>query len=456
MILYFDCFSGISGNMTIAALLELGIVDFEYLKNELKKLKLDEFEISLEKTDKLGISASYFDVTSGGVSVEDIHHHNHEHDHNHGHHHDHNHHGHHEHHEHKHEHDHNHDHYHEHDHEHGHHHHEHDHEHGHTHHHHDHVHDHHHHDHVHRNLFDIEKIIDDSELNEGVKALSKKMFNFVAAAESTIHNKSFEELHFHEVGAIDSIVDIVGTAILIDAIAPEKIYSSKVHVGNGFVKCAHGMMPLPAPATLEIIKDAGIPVFSKGIKAELTTPTGAAILAAIVDEYMDIPEGMTVERIGYGAGKRNLEIPNILRISAGDVKKNSSSILKLEFEVDDMTGEELGYFMDKVLEEGALDICYTPVQMKKNRPGISVRILCNNENLDEFSKIIFSHSTTIGFRYGEVNRMKMERRIEEKDTEFGKIRQKISGFGDMEKSKHEYEDIVKILENADKQSRLEN
>lgn len=418
--------------MAIAALLELGIVDLEYLKTELKKLKLEDYELSLEKDMKLGMSASYFEVRVDGVPVEDACQHEHSHgDHDHSHEHSHSH---------SHTHDQDHEHNHDHDHHHGH---QHDHNHGHSHEH-DHENSHSHsHDHVHRNIYDIEEIIDNSELNQRVKDLAKRIFKFIAVAESKIHNMDYRDLHFHEVGALDSIVDIVGFSILLDAISPSKIYSSDLHVGRGFVNCAHGVMPVPAPATLEIIKDAGIPVFSRGIRGEITTPTGAAILAAVVDEY-SMPDGFVVEKIGYGSGKKDLEIPNILRVSLGDIKKNSNDIIKIEFEVDDMTGEELGYLME-LADEHVLDISYKPVQMKKNRPGTSVQILCTEEKFDEISELVFEHSTTIGFRHSKVKRLVMDRSEVIHTTELGKIREKISKYRHIEKSKFEYDDLTGII-----------
>jgi hypothetical protein len=315
-----DCFSGISGNMTIGAFLDLG-VDEKMLVNELKKLNVDGYKIEISKKVKNGIEGTYFDVILEDEEHEHEHSHEHEHIHEHAHHdHDHAHHEHHKH-EHSHEHEHSHDHVH-HDHDHAHH--------DHEHHNHDHSHDHDHHNenshnhvdqqkHLHRNLFDIEKIIDDSELSQNVKDLSKKIFNYVAVAEAKVHGKAISEVHFHEVGAIDSIVDIIGTAICVDSLNIDKIIVSKLHVGMGFVKCQHGLMPIPAPATLEIIKNGKIPVYSKGIEGELVTPTGAAIVAALADEFGNQPD-MEIEKIGYGSGFKDFEIPNMLRLTLGKKK----------------------------------------------------------------------------------------------------------------------------------------
>lgn len=245
-ILFFDCFSGISGDMTVGALLDLGI-DQEQFLNEMKKLQVDGYKLEIKKSTKKGITGTDFHVIL-------------------------------------------------------------------THHHHD-DEDHHHHDH--RNLHDVERIIDESELKEHVKVMSKKIFRLVAEAEAKIHGKPLEEVHFHEVGAMDSIVDIVGTAICMDLLEVDEVYASPLHVGTGFVHCAHGVFPVPAPATLEILK--GVPVYNKGIETELVTPTGAAIVKAFSDGFGDIP-AMEIHKIGYGLGKKDLEIPNVLRVCLGEKK----------------------------------------------------------------------------------------------------------------------------------------
>lgn len=270
--LYIDSISGISGNMMIGALLDLGL-DFECLKTELEKLNVDGYELVHEKRDKNGIISNYFNVT--------LHSENHEHTHEH-------------HHEHSHEHEHDHEHHHHHTHE----------------EHHDHKHE---HTHEHRNYKDIEQIIDKADLSDYVKALSKKMFYEIAIAEGKIHGKPLDEVHFHEVGAIDSIVDIVGVAILLEKLDVEEIVSSPLHTGTGFVKCAHGLFPVPAPATMEILANNNIPTYSKGIESELVTPTGAAIAGSIVSEFGPMPTGEIV-KIGYGAGSKDLEVPNVLRL----------------------------------------------------------------------------------------------------------------------------------------------
>lgn len=237
-ILYFDCLSGISGDMTIGALLDLGI-DKELFLEELKKIDMKGYELEIKKEQKNGITGTDFNVILN------------------------------------------------------------------------------HHHHEHRNLNDIEEIINNSQLKASVKDLSRRIFRLVAEAEAKIHNKSIEEVHFHEVGAIDSIVDIIGAAICIDLLEVDEIYSSPLHLGTGFVNCAHGNIPVPAPATLEILKD--VSVYSQGVRSELVTPTGAAIIKTLAKEFKSLPE-MSVERIGYGLGKKDLEITNVLRVMLGKKK----------------------------------------------------------------------------------------------------------------------------------------
>jgi pyridinium-3,5-bisthiocarboxylic acid mononucleotide nickel chelatase len=320
--LYIDCFSGVSGDMFIGALLDAG-GDPNILKQELKKLHFeDEYQLTWNKIVKNGITSTKFDVQL--TRTEHLH--NHEHEHEHAHNHDH-------HHEHDQEHAHNHDHHHEHDHEHAHnhdHHHEHDHEHAHNHdHHHEHGHDHahnhdHHHehghkhqqDHHHRSYSDIVRMIESSELAAEVKETSLKIFRKIGEAEGHIHGVSIEKVHFHEVGAVDSIIDIVGAAILLHQLGIKKIKSSPIPVGSGRIHIDHGIYPVPAPATLEILK--GVPIEQSNVRFELTTPTGAAIVAVLAEEFCTIPS-MEVQEIGYGAGTKTfIDRPNVLRVIIGE------------------------------------------------------------------------------------------------------------------------------------------
>ena len=254
--LYFDCSSGISGNMTLGALTEI-IGDENYLINELKKLNVDGYKIEISKKVKNGITGTYVDVI---LEQEHEHHHNHEHEHHHEHHH-----------------------------------------------------------HEHRNLDDVNKIIDESSLNDDVKDLAKRIFLRVAEAEAKVHNKTLEEVHFHEVGAIDSIIDIVGTSILINKINPDKIISSIVNDGYGFIECAHGKISVPVPATSEIFANSNVKFRQIDIDTELVTPTGAAIIAELATEFTTLPT-MTIDKIGWGAGFKDLEIPNVLKVYCGETQ----------------------------------------------------------------------------------------------------------------------------------------
>ncbi len=303
--LYFDCFSGISGDMTLGALLDLGL-DQEAFLAEMAKVHVDGFEIKIGRVNKNGIDAMDVDV----ILAEEEHHHHHDHEHPHTHDHDH---------EHPHTHDHDHDHEHPHTH-------DHDHEHPHTHDHdhaamhtHEHPHTHDHgHSHVHRNLFDVNHVIEESGISDHAKALAKAIFLRVAQAESKVHGKPLEEVHFHEVGALDSIVDIIGTAVLMDMLNVDAIYSSVVNDGHGFVWCQHGYMPIPAPATAEIFAASDVLYRQIDVEKELVTPTGAVIVAELATSFGTMP-AMKILKTGYGAGKRDNKIPNVLRVVLGEV-----------------------------------------------------------------------------------------------------------------------------------------
>ena len=317
-VLYFDCSSGISGNMTLGALSEL-IDDPHYLVNELKKLNVDGYHIHISKEKKNGITGTYVDV-----HLEHEHHHEHEHEHLH------------------------------------------------------HEHAHHHH-HEHRNLFDVNKIIDESEIDEKAKDLAKRIFLRVAKAESKVHNESLENVHFHEVGAIDSIVDIIGTAILLCKINPDVIYSSVVNDGYGFIECAHGMISVPVPATSEIFAASNAITRQIDVDTELVTPTGAAIIAEIASEFTTMP-AMNVQKVGWGTGTKDLVIPNVLKVSLGEIKKKNE-IIVMETNIDDCSGEMLGFVMEQLLNQGALDVFFTSIFMKKNRPAYRLTVVCNEEKM---------------------------------------------------------------------------
>ena len=432
-VLYYDCFSGISGDMNLAAMIDLG-VDEQYLKNELAKLELNEYKITVSRDSRHSISGTRVDVVESPIRQED---------HSHG-----EHHGHqdHEKHDHSHQHDHSHDH--DHSHEHGHHHHDHDHDREEKHHQ---GHSHgssHGHDHEHRNLEKIYSIVDNSGLNHNVKDISKRMFRLIAEAEARVHGTTVDKIHFHEVGAVDSIVDIVGAAICLDYFQVDKIKSSTVELGGGFVKCAHGSMPVPAPATAEILKN--IPVRTGTVNKETTTPTGAAILAANVDEFTD-EHTMGIEKIGYGIGHRNLEIPNVLRVylgkETGKKKKgyHTKAALEISCNIDDMNPEHYDYVMDQLFEAGADEVYLTSVMMKKSRLGSKLTVLCKPDSEEEVNRILFTQTSTLGLRRTSVQKSELERSFEQKSTRYGTVNIKIGYLnGKPVKYKPEYEDCRKI------------
>lgn len=386
--LYFDCSSGISGNMTLAALIEI-IGDENYLIEELKKLHIDGYTIDISKKVKNGITGTHVDVILT---------HQHEHSHTHE--------------EHIHHHDHIHEdhiHHHEHDEEHLH---ENDHEHGHEHHHHE-----------HRNLHDVCEIIDNSDIDEESKDLAKRIFMRVAKAESKVHNKPLDEVHFHEVGAIDSIVDIVGTAILINKIRPDKIISSVVNDGHGFIECAHGTMAVPVPATSEIFANSNVEFRQIDIDTELVTPTGAAIIAELSSEFTTLP-AMKIKKIGWGAGTKDLKISNVLKVYYGEMQEQNQKIVVMETNIDDCSGEILGYTEDLLFQNGALDVFYTPIFMKKNRPAYRLTVVCKEPDIQKLQNIIFKETTTIGIRYRYEYRTELEREPITINTKYGTLQAK--------------------------------
>ena len=377
-VLYFDCSSGISGNMTLGALSEL-IDDPHYLVNELKKLNVDGYHIHISKEKKNGITGTYVDV-----HLEHEHHHDHKHEHVH----------------------------------------------------------HHHHHHEHRNLFDVNKIIDESEIDEKAKDLAKRIFLRVAKAESKVHNESLENVHFHEVGAIDSIVDIIGTAILLCKINPDVIYSSVVNDGYGFIECAHGMISVPVPATSEIFAASNAITRQIDVDTELVTPTGAAIIAEIASEFTTMP-AMNVQKVGWGAGTKDLVIPNVLKVSLGKIKKKNE-IIVMETNIDDCSGEMLGFVMEQLLDKGALDVFFTSIFMKKNRPAYRLTVVCNEEKMDLLQKIIFTQTTTIGIRYRKEQRTVLKRQIKEIETPLGKLQVKEVEIDGEKRCYPEYESAKKL------------
>lgn len=381
--LYFECSSGICGNMTLGALLEI-INDNEYFLDEIKKLNVDGYKIEITKKDSYGICGTYVNVIVDGKDeygkvhhVENDHHNNH---------------------------------------------------------------------HEHRNLYDVNKIIDESDLDEKVKELSKNIFMKVAIAESEVHGKSLDEVHFHEVGAIDSIIDIVGTAILINKINPDNIVSSVVNEGYGFIECAHGKMSVPVPATSKIFANENVRFRQIDVNTELVTPTGAAIISCLAEKYDLMPE-MKLEKIGFGMGFKDIGYTNSLKVYLGDTSKDQEEMYIIDTNIDDSNGEVLGYAMEKLLENGARDVFYTPIFMKKNRPAVKLEVICTKEKLDDLLEIIFKETTTIGARFYRVDRAVLKREMLEIETKYGKIIcKKVTTEKGNSYIYPEYESIKKIAE----------
>lgn len=464
-ILYYDCFSGISGDMNLGALIDLG-VDKDYLISELAKLKVDGYKIEVTADERKGITGTKVKVR---LLSEEQHYHHDEQNH-HG---DHHHHGHHKHDEVEHSHNHqSHEHHddnhngHTHKHVHSHAEHKHDDLHHHAHindkgHSHDHSHDGHSDEHVtgdhdHRNLKAVEDIINESDLSDGVKKLSLKMFFRVAEAEAKIHGKDLMEVHFHEVGALDSIVDIIGAAICLDYLKVDKVMASSVELGGGFVKCAHGLFPVPAPATAEILK--GVPVKLGAVQVETTTPTGAAILAATVDEFTDKKE-FTIKKIAYGIGHRDTVIPNVLRVYLGELEEKSAIVqvaeeksgkeyeeaYMLECNIDDMNPEAYDYVMEKLFALGAMDVFMTPIIMKKGRPAVKLSVLCDISLESRMIDVLLRETTTLGVRKYKVEKTMLKREFNKISTKYGEVTVKSSLLnGEKIKSKPEYEDCKRL------------
>lgn len=304
-----------------------------------------------------------------------------------------------------------------------------------------------HHDHHHRHLSHIKDIIGNSDLDPSVKEKSTAIFTRLAEAEARVHRSSVESVHFHEVGAMDAIIDVVGGVIGLTALGIEKVFCSPLHVGSGTIQCAHGTLPVPAPATAELIKDK--PVYSTGVKGELLTPTGAAILTTLSSGFGPMP-AMTMQHIGYGAGTSDPGIPNLLRVAIGEAKDDTGDLdveqtVLIETNIDDMNPQLYDYLIGLLLSEGALDVFLTHVQMKKNRPGTLLSVICLPDTVGKFSEIIMKETTTIGLRWRVENRIKARRLIKEVDTSHGPVHIKLATNNDgIINLTPEYEDCKRI------------
>lgn len=416
--LYLECYSGISGDMTVAALLDLG-ADETVLRKALGSLSVEGFEVEIGRVKKSGLDACDFRV------LFDAAHENHDHDmaYLHGH-----------------EHPHDHEHLHDHEHPHGH-----EHLHGHEHPHgHEHLHDH-EHPHVHRGLPEIRQIIDSADMSESAKATAKKIFGILADAESKAHGVPVEEVHFHEVGAVDSIVDIVAVAVCLDNLSIREVIVPELYEGRGCIRCQHGIIPVPVPAVVNVVQAHELKLHLTEVEGELVTPTGAAIVAAIRTKEK-LPKHFTVQKIGIGAGKRNYESPGILRaMMIEETGTEKDRIFRLETNIDDCSGEAMGYVMKRLLKAGAKDVHFIPVFMKKNRPAYELVVLCEESEIPEMEQIIFEETTTIGIRRTAMERTILKREQIKVRTELGEARVKRCMLPNgILRCYPEYEDVKKI------------
>lgn len=435
--LYLECGMGAAGDMLTAALLEL-MPDPEAAVAELNGLGIPGVQFSKEAVSKCGIGGTHMTVKVHGEeeSEEMFHHHHEHHDHSHEHEHDDESacHEHHHDHEHIHEgHEHHHDHTHEHSHEHTHGHtHEHAHEHG------DDGHTHHHHS----SLHDIEHIVcGHLNIPDQVKQDVMAVYGLIAEAESHAHGVPVTEIHFHEVGTMDAIADITAVCLLMNKIAPDQVIVSPVHVGSGHVHCAHGILPVPAPATAYILN--GVPMYGGAVKGELCTPTGAALLKHFATRFGDMPV-MRTEAIGYGMGKKDFEQANCIRAMLGETEDAGDSVLQLECNVDDMTAEELGFAMEAILAAGALEVYTVAAGMKKSRPGTILCVLCHEDAKETLVRVIFRNTTTIGVREHRCSRYTLKRSFETVQTPYGDVQKKLSSGYGVTREKYEYEDLARI------------
>ena len=415
--LYLECNMGAAGDMLAAALLELHPQPEEFVRR-MNSLGIPGVEFSAQPAVKCGITGTHVSVTVHGEEEESqdvhLHHHDHHHDHEHAHHH------------------HDHEHTHDHDHEH----------HEHEHHEHDHGHGHHHH----AGMGDIRHILSHLDIPQDVREDAEEVYELIALAESHAHGRPVEEIHFHEVGALDAVADVVAVCWLIHDLAPERILASPIHVGWGQVRCAHGILPVPAPATAHILRD--VPTYGGSVEGELCTPTGAALLKHFAQSFGPSPV-MRVEKIGYGMGKKDFEAANCLRAMLGETQEGRETIAQLCCNLDDMTPEALGFVQERLWEAGALDVTTTPVGMKKNRPGVLLTCMCRLEDRERLVSLLFRHTTTLGIRESQRSRYTLSRSQRSLETPWGPVRIKTSAGWGVTREKPEYEDLAKIARDQD-------
>ena len=405
-VLYFDCFSGASGDMILGALLDAGL-PLERLRAAVGSLALDGVTLEAERVDRSGIGATKFRVRGADLSRQPNHgdgHHHHGHDH------------------------------------------------------HGHDHDHHdrrdrgadHHDHGHRGLSEICEMVDRSALSGPAKDRAKRLFRRLAETEADIHRRPVEEIHLHEVGAVDSIIDIAGAVFGLEWLGADRIVSSPLNVGSGTVTCAHGVLPVPAPATARLV--AGVPVYSTGVEAELLTPTGALLVTDYASQFGPLP-ALRVRQVGYGAGDRDLPgSPNVVRVVIGDDDAGGrlQRVVVIESEIDDMNPQIFGVLMDRLHAAGALDVFYAPIQMKKNRPATLVSVVALPADREALTALLFRETTTIGVRFREMDRERLDREQVTVETPLGPVRFKVAGRGgDVVNASPEFDDCLQLAERHD-------
>lgn len=415
-VLYIECNMGAAGDMLMSALSEIH-PDPEGFIEKLNSLNIPKVEFKRERLLRCGIAGTHISVLADGVCenenmYEHVHSHNHEHVHSH---------------DHEHAHSHDHEHVHSHNHEHAH-----SHEHAHA--------------HSHTGMKEIGHIISHIDIPDNVKKDVLAVYNLIAEAESHVHGRRTDQIHFHEVGTMDAVADIVGVCMLIDEIKPDRIISSPVCTGYGTVKCAHGVLPVPAPATAYILRD--IPVYSGNTEDELCTPTGAALLRYFADKFEFMPV-MSVSKIGYGMGTKDFAEANCVRVMLGEMESAAESICELCCNIDDMTAEEIGFAVGMLMDSGAADTFTVPVYMKKNRPAVMLTCLCRMDEREKFVRLIFKYTSTIGIRERISGRYTLKREMVNLKTGYGNVKAKVSwGYG-VKKIKPEYDDVEKLAREND-------
>ena len=301
----------------------------------------------------------------------------------------------------------------------------------------------HHHHHHHSGMHDIEHIVRSLDLPTMVKLDILAVYKIIAEAESHVHGVPVSEIHFHEVGTMDAVADITAVCLLMNEIEPDEVIVSPVHVGYGKVKCAHGILPVPAPATAHILK--GIPVYGGKIEGELCTPTGAALLKYYADSFGEMPL-MKVNSIGYGMGKKDFAAANTVRALLGDTEDKTEGITELSCNVDDMTAEDISFAVNQLFDEGANEVFTVPIGMKKSRPGTLIRVICKETSKEKMVNTLFKYTTTLGIREVKTERYVLDRRIETVDTAYGKVRRKVSSGYGVKRVKYEYDDVSRIAQ----------